>query len=73
MRGLTTTGSPHSLVARQRLASFDEQYEIWIADRADERKEIDLVEATIVQIRQLVQYSPKKDGRGAKWKNHWTR
>jgi hypothetical protein len=39
---MTTTGSSHSLVAKQPLASFDKEYEILIVDHSDRRKEIDI-------------------------------
>jgi hypothetical protein len=51
------------------LASYDEKYEKLIADHPDAKKEIDLVRASISQIGQLVQNSPKVNGNDAKWKN----
>jgi hypothetical protein len=53
---------------RAALASFDEQYEVLMADHANARKEIDSVRAAIVQIVQPVQKSPKVNGHGAKQK-----
>jgi hypothetical protein len=50
------------------LASFRERYEKLIANHLDAKKEMDLVGASMVQIGQLVQNSPKVNGNGAKWK-----
>jgi hypothetical protein len=50
------------------LTSFDERYGKVIADCLDVKKEVDLVQASIVQIGQLVQNLPKVNGNGAKWK-----
>jgi hypothetical protein len=50
------------------LASFHDRDKRLIADHPDAKKEMDLVRASIVQIGQLVQNSPKVNGNGAKWK-----
>jgi hypothetical protein len=50
------------------LALFDERFEKLIMNNPDAKKEMDLVQASIVQIGQLVQNSPKVNGNGAKWK-----
>jgi hypothetical protein len=48
--------------------SFDDRYEKLIADHPDVKKEMDLVQTSIVQIGQLVQNSLKVNGNGTKWK-----
>jgi hypothetical protein len=48
------------------LASFNERYEKLIANHPDTKKEMDPVQAPIVQIGQLVQNSPKVNGNGDK-------
>jgi hypothetical protein len=57
---------------RQTLAGhahlFHERYEKLIADHPDAKKEMDQVRASIVQAGQLVQKSPKVNGKGADWK-----
>jgi hypothetical protein len=50
------------------LTSFNERYEKLIADHPDTKKEMDLVQASIVQIGHLVQNLPKVNENGAKWK-----
>jgi hypothetical protein len=50
------------------LFSVDERYEKLIADHPDAKKEMYLVGASILQIGQLVQNSPKVNGINAKWK-----
>jgi hypothetical protein len=52
---------------RDLLASFHERYEKLMSDHPDAKK-MDLVRASVVQIGQLVQNSPKMNGNGAKWK-----
>lgn len=53
---------------RAVLASVDEGCENLIADRPVGKKEMDLLRASIVQLGQLVQNSPKVNGIAAKWK-----
>jgi hypothetical protein len=50
------------------LASFNDINEKLTAAHPDAKKEVDLVRASIVQIGQPVQNSPKVTGNGAKWK-----
>jgi hypothetical protein len=50
------------------LASFDDRNEKLTAAHPDAKKEVDLMRASIVQIGQLVQNSPKVNGNGARWK-----
>jgi hypothetical protein len=50
------------------LTPFDGKYEKLTAGHPNAKKEVDLVRASIVQIRQLVQNSPKVNGNGAKLK-----
>jgi hypothetical protein len=49
------------------LTSFNE-YEKLIENHPDTKKEMDLVQASIVQIGQLVQNLPKVNGNSTKWK-----
>jgi hypothetical protein len=47
---------------RAVLASFSERYAKLTADHPDAKKEMDLVQASILQIEQVVQNSPKMNG-----------
>jgi hypothetical protein len=53
---------------RPVLASSDERCEKLISDHPDAMEELDLVRASIVQIRQRAENLPKANGNGTMWK-----
>jgi predicted Ser/Thr protein kinase len=50
------------------LPQFNERYKKLKVDHPDAKKKMDQVQASIVQIGQRVQNSPKVNGYGTKWK-----
>jgi hypothetical protein len=51
------------------LASFDKEHENLIKNNPDATKEINLVRTVLVEIDQLLQTSPQKNGNDVTWKH----
>jgi hypothetical protein len=49
-------------------ASFDKQHEALIANNPEATEEINLIRTGLIEIGQLIQTSPQRNGNGATWK-----
>jgi hypothetical protein len=60
--------SQYEARCRSVLTSFDKEHENLIKNNPDATKEINLVRTGLVEIGQLIQISPQKNGNGVTWK-----